>query len=324
VGRVPPLLSALNASGSVYVIGVAGDSGSGKTPFASAIRHLLGDDLVATLSLDDYHLYDREERKKRGITPLSPDANDFDRLERDVGRLRQGLSIQKMVYDHSNGTIHGPFPFQPAKILILEGLHAFFTEKLRRLCDFTLFVDPDPDVKKEWKFKRDTGARGYTEREVGDELTRRAMDYSAYVAPQREHATVVIGISFSRFGRNLGWEENIYRVTLDLSPWDFYPASASLSFDFRGITSAHGRPFSFLFRPAGYQKRPAGTIELDGMLPCTCSESLVAFLEETTGRDPGNLLQECRMLTPTDFTRLFVCGCIVTHRLSIADNGTGS
>lgn len=318
MGMLHPLLSALNASDSVYVIGVAGDSGSGKTTFASAIRHLLGDDLVATISLDDYHLYDRKERKKRGMTPLSPDANDFDRLERDVARLKQGLSIQKMAYDHSNGTITGPYPFQPAKILILEGLHAFFTENMRCLCDFTLFVDPDPDVKKEWKFKRDTGARGYTEGEVGEELTRRALDYSLYVAPQRKHATIVIGISFSRFGRNLGWEENIYRVTLDLSPWDYYPASASLSINFQDIITAHERPFSFLFHPAGPEKRPAATIELDGMLPCICSESLVAFLEETTGKEAGNLLQECRMLTPTDFTRLFVCGCIVAHRLSIS------
>lgn len=323
MGRSLPLLSVLNDSNSVYVIGVAGDSGSGKTTFASAIRHLLGDNLVATISLDDYHIYDRKERRKRGITPLSPDANDFDRLERDVGRLKQGLSIHKMVYDHSNGTINGPYPFQPVKILILEGLHSFFTENLRRLCDFRLFVDPDPDVKKEWKFKRDTGARGYTEGEVGEELARRALDYSAYVAPQRHHATVVIGISFSRFGRNLGWEENIYRVTLDLSPWDSYPASAFLSIDFQGIITAHERPFSFLFRPAGPVKRAAATIELDGMLPCTSSESLFAFLEETTGRDAGTLLQECRMLTPTDFTRLFVCGCIVTHRLSIADKGIG-
>jgi phosphoribulokinase len=316
--RPPLFLSALNASDSVYVIGVAGDSGSGKTTFASAIGHLLGDDLVATLSLDDYHLFDRKERKERGITPLSPLANDFDRLERDVGRLRQGLSIQKMVYDHGTGTIKGPYPFPPAKIIILEGLHAFFTEKLRHMCDFTLFVDPDPDVKKEWKLKRDTGARGYTEREVGEELAQRASDYSAYVAPQRLYATVVIGISFSRFGVNLGWEENIYRVTLSLSPWDYYPASASISFDSRRILMAHGRPFSFLFRPAGSGERPAGVFELDGMLPCACAESLVAFLKEMTGRDPDVPLHDDGMLTPTDFSRLFVCGCIITHRLSLA------
>ncbi|MDH7509648.1 MAG: phosphoribulokinase [Methanolinea sp.] len=322
--RTPPLLSALNASDSVYVIGVAGDSGSGKTTFASAIRHLLGDDLVSTISLDDYHLYDRKERKKRGITPLSPDANDFNRLEEDVTRLRRRLPIRKMVYDHSTGTITGPYPFHPARILILEGLHAFFTENLRRLCDFTLFVDPDPDVKKEWKFKRDTGARGYTEKEVREELAQRASDYSLYVAPQRRHATVVIGISFSRFGRNLGWEENIYRVTLSLSPWDHYPPGASLSFDFRSTLTSHGRPFSLFFRPAESRDGTAGSFELDGMLPCTCFGSLAAFLEETTGRDPENLLQDCRMLTPTAFTRLFVCGCIVAHMLSLADTGTDS
>jgi phosphoribulokinase len=42
-------------------------------------------------------------------------------------------------------------PFNPTKILILEGLHPFITGTLRDLIDFKLYVDPDPDVKRAWK-----------------------------------------------------------------------------------------------------------------------------------------------------------------------------
>lgn len=66
----------LSKSRRVYIIGVAGDSGSGKSTFTSGIKNMLGEDLVATISLDDYHLYGREERASLNITPLNPAAND--------------------------------------------------------------------------------------------------------------------------------------------------------------------------------------------------------------------------------------------------------
>ena len=49
----------------------------GKTTFTNAIRQIFGPDLVATITLDDYHKYDREERKRLDITPLHPDANNL-------------------------------------------------------------------------------------------------------------------------------------------------------------------------------------------------------------------------------------------------------
>ncbi len=315
---IAPFHSVLTSSNLVYVIGVAGDSGSGKTTFASAIRHVLGDDIAAIISLDDYHLYDRKERKIRGITPLSPLANDLDRLERDVSLLKQGLPIEKPVYDHTTGTIRGPFPFQPVKILILEGLFPFFSEKLRRLCNFTLYVDPDSDVKKEWKLKRDTSARGYTEREVREERAQREADYVTYILPQRQHANAVAGISFSRFGRGLGWEEDVYRVTLTFSPWDHFPPGEMLSFDPGNLFRTWEKPFSLEFRPGDSRAEAGGTLEADGFLPIRSAANLIRYVEKTTGRNPLSDMQAGSMLTPILFAQLFLCGCIIAHRLSLS------
>ena len=88
----PSFREAVSARGGVYVIGVAGDSGSGKTSFTQSIRQLLGEELVSTITLDDYHLLDREQRKERDITPLAPEANDLGGLEKDVASLKQGSS----------------------------------------------------------------------------------------------------------------------------------------------------------------------------------------------------------------------------------------
>ena len=100
--------------------------------------------ILLTITLDDYHVYGRTARKKIGITPLSPEANDLAGLERDIALLKSGKAIRKKRYNHETGTFEGPFIFEPKKIIFFEGLHTLFTPRLRELLDFSLFVDPDP------------------------------------------------------------------------------------------------------------------------------------------------------------------------------------
>ena len=72
------------ASPFIFTIGVAGDSGSGKTTFTQGIRSIFGDDLVSTITLDDYHRLDRAGRLNTGLTALDPKANRIDQLEKDL------------------------------------------------------------------------------------------------------------------------------------------------------------------------------------------------------------------------------------------------
>ena len=113
--RIPPFKEIIARSPLVFIIGVAGDSGSGKTTFTNAIRQIFGPDLVATITLDDYHKYDREERKRLDITPLHPDANNLTQLEVDVARLKEGYAITKPVYNHATGIFDPPVPFASKK-----------------------------------------------------------------------------------------------------------------------------------------------------------------------------------------------------------------
>ena len=202
------------SSPRIFAIGVAGDSGSGKTIFADSIRQVFGESMVNTITLDDYHIYNRVQRDERNITPLDPGANNLAGLERDLRLLKQGKGIHKNIYNHSTGRLEGPVYLPPARIIILEGLHTLFSPGLRSLLDFSLYLDPVSEVKREWKIKRDMEKRGYSEREVRDAISRRIKDYQAYIAPQRRYADAVIEIGFSKFGRELGWEKNVYRVSL--------------------------------------------------------------------------------------------------------------
>lgn len=306
------------ASGRVYIIGVAGDSGSGKSTFTAAIKNVLGGDLVSTISLDDYHLYGRAERNTLRITPLNPAANDIARLERDVRQLKSGLGIEKMRYNHETGTIGGPYYFPPARVIILEGLHPLITPELRSLVDISFFVDPARDVKREWKLKRDMGSRGYTEKEVRVEMEAREQDYLAYVAPQRAYAHGIIGISFSRFGRTLGWEENIYRVSLSMEPLPGEPGRIWMSFDLGAVLTGHTRPYSVEYMPVVDCGRSMGRIQLDGGFPCDAAKDLFSLIESQTGVDPGTVIPRCPLLTPTDIMQLIVCWRIISHRLMLS------
>ena len=51
------------------ILGVVGDSATGKTTITKGLVELLGKDNVTHIGMDDYHKYDREQRKEKGITP---------------------------------------------------------------------------------------------------------------------------------------------------------------------------------------------------------------------------------------------------------------
>jgi phosphoribulokinase len=318
--RASFLAAVRNRSGA-FIIGVAGDSGTGKTIFTSSLRHLLGDNLVSTITLDDYHLFDREQRKVRNITPLDPKANDLAGLERDLQLLKAGKPIRKMVYDHDRGKLEGPVGFSPTPIVIIEGLHSLSTQGIRNLVDASLYVDPDPDVKREWKLKRDTGKRGYSEREAIEEMARREKDYLRHIAPQKNFADTIIRISFSRFGRDLGWQQNIYRTTLLQLPPEQADEDLSLIVTLNSLLNLRSPAFSIGYSRNDWGGRKMSALSFDGSFdPCFLS-SLAASLKADTGSDPRDFFPESR-LTPSEIVQVLFCWRAVRALLNEEKNSS--
>jgi phosphoribulokinase len=175
------------------MVGICGDSGAGKSTYADALRRLLGPERVTVIALDDYHSLDRQERERAGVTALHPyKANNLGLLVDHVWSLRRGEAIVKPVYDHSTGTFGKPVVIQPHDIVILEGLHVLYLERLRSALDLRIYFDTDADLRVQWKIRRDAGARGYTPAEVLAEIERRRPDVQRYIEPQKAFADVVI------------------------------------------------------------------------------------------------------------------------------------
>ena len=174
------------------VLGLVGDSAAGKTTLTRGLTNILGPDRVTHVCTDDYHKYDREERKALDITPLDPDCNYIDTLELHLERLHYGQAVLKPVYDHRNGTLIRPEYVQPKDFVIVEGLLGLSTPVLEQFLDVKVYLDPPESLRRIWKVRRDTAKRGYTEEQVLAELDRRETDSAAFIRPQRERADIVV------------------------------------------------------------------------------------------------------------------------------------
>lgn len=178
----------------VVVIGVAGDSGCGKSTFLRRLSDLFGEDFVTVICLDDYHSLDRKQRKETGITALDPRANNFDLMAEQIKALKNGQSINKPIYNHETGMIDPPELIEPNHIIVIEGLHPLDDQRVRELIDFSVYLDISEEVKVAWKIQRDMAERGHTYDDVMAAINSRRPDFTAYIEPQREFADVVIQV----------------------------------------------------------------------------------------------------------------------------------
>lgn len=174
------------------IMGIVGDSAAGKTTITSGLVKLLGSDRVTHVCTDDYHKYDRFERKELNITALHPDCNYLDILELHLERLHYGQPILKPVYAHSTGTLVRPAYLQPREFVIVEGLLGFYTATMRQFYDVKVYLSPPEDLRRVWKIKRDTTKRGYQPAEVLTELEKREPDSRDFIRPQRQYADIVV------------------------------------------------------------------------------------------------------------------------------------
>lgn len=93
------------ADDKVVVIGLAADSGCGKSTFMRRVTGIFGgvpkppsggnpdsntliSDMTTVICLDDYHCLDRNGRKEAKVTALAPEAQNFDLMYDQVGILR--------------------------------------------------------------------------------------------------------------------------------------------------------------------------------------------------------------------------------------------
>jgi uridine kinase len=176
------------------IVGIAGDSGSGKDTLSAALAGLFGDHSVASVSGDDYHRFERTSPMWQAVSHLDPRANDLGAFASDCLALVEGKHIQCRHYDHKTGRFTRRQRHSANDVVLASGLHALYPADLRARMDLRIFLAMDEDLRRFLKLRRDVVVRGHSEAKVRESIDRRLVDFERYVKPQAEHADVLFSL----------------------------------------------------------------------------------------------------------------------------------
>lgn len=181
---------------SPYIIGVSGGSGSGKTTFVNRLKAHFNDDEMCVFSQDDY--YRPRHEQERDINDEQnfdlPGSIDREMYHNDLLKLVEGRPVEKQEYNYNNHLVQPKMKvFQPAKVLLLEGIFVFYYHEIYRRMNLRIFIDSKDTIKVIRRIRRDRTERNYP---LDDVLYRYehhvTPTYEQYIYPYRDKADIVV------------------------------------------------------------------------------------------------------------------------------------
>ena len=180
---------------SVYVIGIAGGSGSGKSTFAARLREQFPDS-VALISCDNYYRArdDISLEERRLLNYDAPESLEFDLMVTHLQALKRGEAVDCPVYDF---TLHNRsdkvLRITPKPVILVDGILILSDPALRETFDLRIYVETDADERILRRARRDMEVRG---RKIDDimaqYLTTVKPMHEQYVEPSKKHADLIL------------------------------------------------------------------------------------------------------------------------------------
>jgi len=154
----------------MFVIGIAGGTGSGKTTVVKKILRRLNKE-VSFLAQDSYYKDNShlplEDRQK--INFDHPDSIEFDLLIDHIKKLKSGNAVNQPTYSYLTCTRQEEvIPVDPKPVIIVEGILIYTYKPLVDLIDIKVYVDADADDRLSRVIYRDMQERGRTAEMVLD------------------------------------------------------------------------------------------------------------------------------------------------------------
>lgn len=180
----------------MFIIGIAGGTGSGKTTVVKKLTERLPKGEVVVIPLDSYYNDSSdvpvEDRQK--INFDHPDAFEWKLLRRHLQELKEGKSVEQPIYDYITSTrqqqtVH----IEPKEVIIVEGIMTLWDKPLRDQMDLKIFVDADPDDRLIRVIERDIVERGRTTEMVIERYQRVLKPmHEQFIEPCKRFADVII------------------------------------------------------------------------------------------------------------------------------------
>lgn len=179
---------------NIFLIAIAGGSGSGKTTFAQKVMKNIDHADSSLLHMDSYYL--PTVPKINGKVNFDhPDAFDWNLLRLHLTELKKGLSIKCPIYDFSTSTRTDEFEvIGPCKVVLFEGIFSLYDQEIRKLLDIKCFLHVDSDIRFTRRLHRDVKERGGSLESVIAQYydTVRPM-YQKFLDPQKQFADFTVG-----------------------------------------------------------------------------------------------------------------------------------
>lgn len=179
-------------SSQPFLVGISGDSATGKTSLSELIMLIFGKNEVSTIHGDDLHMWERGDKNWDELTHLNPKANKLYDEVATMKSLINGEAIQRKHYNHDSGKFDEVDTIYPKNILAFEGLHTFFLKSLSDQFDLKIFMKPNELLRQHWKLARDSKKRNQSQQKIKLLLDKRKQDSEKYIQAQEKKSDVII------------------------------------------------------------------------------------------------------------------------------------
>jgi uridine kinase len=182
-----------------FTIGITGGSGSGKTSFIRELKENFAPEQVCIISQDNYYR-PREEQfvDERGWCNFDlPTAIDRESFQKDVSLLIKGQQVKRKEYVYNNEIEDDRYlVYQPAPILIVEGIFVLHFSEIRQMLDLRVYLHAKDNLKVIRRIRRDQLERNYDLEEILYRYEHHVLPtFERYIRPYMEDSDIIINNS---------------------------------------------------------------------------------------------------------------------------------
>ena len=180
----------------MFIIGITGGTGSGKTTIVNEVINLFDASEICLLSSDSYYKnnasLDFSQRDKLNYD--IPEAIDFDLLNKHIDLLKQEININVPNYCFTTHLrLEKTTVLEPKKILIIEGILILTNKTLRDTINYSVFLDCPRDVRFQRRLDRDIKERGRNYNDVINLFENRLdIMHSEFVEPHKTFCDLIL------------------------------------------------------------------------------------------------------------------------------------
>tara|TARA_Y100000766_G_C18719568_1_gene513200 strand:- start:48 stop:662 length:615 start_codon:yes stop_codon:yes gene_type:complete len=178
-----------------FVIGICGGSGSGKTTLLRKLKNTLGQERVSVFTMDNYYLPKEQQAKDKNnvINFDLPTALDEKKLNEDLSAIVGGQNIEVKEYFFNAPVNHTKtILIHPKEILIVEGLFLFHFEFVKKMLDFSIYVEVSPKHQLSRRIERDQKTRGYSKEDITYQWYEHVVPcFEKYILPYKHEASFI-------------------------------------------------------------------------------------------------------------------------------------